>query len=245
MVEFTNTEKGSSVADFTYTIIHVNNDRLDKRLAIHRVMSDMGIPFEEFEFCYGKYADLDEWYSKTGVQPHDPSWSLKPGEIGIWQSLASVWNNMQSDVLLFEDDVFLSPNFPVYFQEALNELPEDADFLSLFVPEEQRQDFNYTVRYDDDGNWHPASEADKYIFDIGAKFIARAYHGWGGQALYFTKKGAEKLLHLAQTKRMYTTSDCFLYMEAHSGRINGYTMLPKFWNTVYIDRSTKSIIQEI
>lgn len=229
---------------FNYTIIHVNNDRLDRRLAIHSVMNDMCVPFVDFEFCYGKTANLDEWYADTGVHPMNDTWTLKPGEIGIWQSLASIWKNMESDTLVFEDDVFLSHRFPELFNEALNELPEDADFLSLFVPEEQRQDFNYTVRYDDDGHWHPATEATKYVFDIGAKYIARAYHGWGGQALYFTKQGAEKLLDLAQTKTMYTTSDCFLYMEAHSGRINGYSMLPKFWNTVYIDKSTKSIIQE-
>lgn len=224
-----------------YTIIHVNDDRKENRQKIHTVMDGISGNYIPFEFCYGKYANLEEWYKKTGVRNH--GW-LKKGEEGIWQSLASVWRNMTNDLLLFEDDALLHPDFAFRLEEALGELPSDADFLSLFVPEEQEQDFYYIIRYDENGHWHPADSESKYRFDIGANYIARAYNGWGGQALYFTLPGAKKLLKIAQEKGMYTTSDCFLYLEAHAGNVNGYSMLPKYGDTVYIDKSTKSIIQE-
>ena len=232
------------MSEFDYTIIHVNDDRVDRRNLIHDRMWNMNAQHKVFDFCYGKHDDLDEWYSRTGIFPASNTWSLNPGEIGIWQSLGSIWSSMEDNLLVFEDDVFLHDHFDNRFIESVGDLPPDADFLSLFVPEEQRQDYKYVVRYDELGNWHPANDENKYIFDIGSEWIARTYHGWGGQALYFTMQGAEKLLRIARARGMYTTSDCFLYLEAHAGNINGYSVLPEYYDTVYIDKSTKSIIQE-
>lgn len=226
-----------------YTTIHINEDRLESRLAIDATMSSLGIPRQDFKFCNGTVDDLDSWYASTGVKNIYPG-MLKRGEIGIWQSLASVWSEMDDDTLVFEDDALLHADFSKRFRHALLDLPEDADFLTLFVPEEQRQDYEYIVRYDEEGIWHSATEDNKYIFDIGSDTISRAYSGWGGQAILFTKKGADALLQIAQSRGMYTTSDCFLYLQAHAGAVNGYSMMPKYYDTVYIDKNTKTLIQD-
>ena len=227
-----------------YTIVHINNDREDTMSLIDKKMNEMNIAKQDILFCNGREDDLDSWYETTGVS-RSIDYNYKLGEIGIWQSLANVWKNVGDEpILMFEDDALLHPEFENRFKHALIDLPADADFLTLFVPSNQRADYDYVVRYDEIGNPHKTSFTNRYIYDIGSSHIAKAYQGYGGVAVLFTEQGCKKLLAIAQEKGMYTTSDCFLYLEAHAGSINGYAMLPHLYDTVHIDPNTKTLVQD-
>jgi GR25 family glycosyltransferase involved in LPS biosynthesis len=132
---------------------------------------------------------------------------------------------------VLEDDAIVSKDFPGLFREYMKHLPQDYDFISLWVPDNQRRDFYINYAYDWDGIPHtlPTGESTKNgapCFRIDDSPLAHVYQGYGGVATMFSRKGAEKLYTLAKAEGTFTTSDCFLFINAHRGIIKGYAPRP-------------------
>jgi hypothetical protein len=110
-------------------------------------------------------------------------------------------------------------------------LPHDYDFFSMWVPDNQRRDFYINYSYDWNGTPFtlPTGESTKDgapCFRIDGSPLAKVYQGYGGVATMFSRKGAEKLYTLAKAEGTFTTSDCFLFINAHRGIIKGYAPRP-------------------
>lgn len=157
------------------------------------------------------------------------------GEIGIWISMFDCWQwavDNQEELVTFEDDAI--PKH--YFDEAVDLFTKEAtdyDFICLWVPPNQMQDYNYDVVYDDDGNPDIRGVKSPSLFDYGAKYLAKTYNGYGNVATLFSPKGAEFFINRVREAGIYTPLDCFLYQEAHAGRCIGYS--PKPFHATVVD----------
>lgn len=172
---------------------------------------------------------------------------LKDTELGIWYSHMSCWQAaLREELLVFEDDAILAPNFMNGFSDLYRELPQDYDTFSLFVPNNQEQDFYYNTIYDADGeakySGYPPRKTDKdSIYLIGSAIIAKAYQGYSLVCTLYSPKGADKLLTLARKHGMHAPVDCFVFKEAHRGNLISYAPRPTYPRLVSVDWNAPSI----
>src|SRR6185312_3778465 len=64
--------------------------------------------------------------------PYEIKYEALVGQLGIWYSVLNALD--EAPIVTFEDDAILGDNFMTNFSWRINELPEDADFFSLFLP---------------------------------------------------------------------------------------------------------------
>lgn len=231
-----------------YTIISIN-DRAEENKADIRAKLDPIPEVTDIHFVNGNNArELVLVWRRSGINKAE--WTPKVGEAGIWLSQYACWQWLvDSDyeyLLVFEDDAKVSPNFRKALGEYLSETPEDMDFFSLAVPENQRQDFGYRIIYDENGEPKPVVRAGErgYDFTFGSKVVARVYQGYCCVAVLYSKAGAQKLIDVAKERGMYTPVDCFLYQTAHRGAVNGYAPIPKGPMPVEIDWQIPTTVQD-
>lgn len=151
------------------------------------------------------------------------------GEVGIWLSMFDCWQwAVYNDeaLITFEDDAEPRPFFDEAVERFSEELPADYDFLSLWVPDNQRKDYYYDVVFDDEGEPDIRGLRKDSLFDIGAFYIARAYNGYGNVATLFSPKGAQFFIDRTREVGLRTPVDCFLYQESHTERCKGYAPKP-------------------
>jgi GR25 family glycosyltransferase involved in LPS biosynthesis len=131
----------------------------------------------------------------------------KMGEIGIWASNWTAWNNfLKSEdeyLILMEDDIVHNEEFLPMINYYLSQLPDDWDIFHAFSPADQFNKYNET-------------------HDIGARDICKAYQDWSCLCYIINKRGAKKLL---------LNSDMFnlpldWYMFRQQDKFNIYTIKP-------------------
>jgi len=110
------------------------------------------------------------------------------------------------------------------FDARVNELPEDFDFFSLFVPRDS--DHLYTT--EKSAGW----------------FVCKTYQRYGGVSMYYSKKGAEKIQGLLERDGITGQYDDTLYEYSKNGELNGYCSKPSIQDLVYITGAEESIVQE-
>lgn len=225
-----------------YIILSIDDSRKEKKQNIRKVLSPWSESFIECINGY-KMEELKSARLLTGIKDAP----MLAGELGVWYSTANAWINVANNgpAVVLEDDALLREDFIAEFDKAIEDLPEDADFLSLFIPYNQTQDFYYMVSYDEEGlpNIQATGVPEKQsIFYVGSQQIAKAYMGYGNVAIYYTQKGAHKLLNIAKERGIYTPVDCFLYLQAHSGNINGYALHPRLHGLVDVDWQAETLI---
>jgi GR25 family glycosyltransferase involved in LPS biosynthesis len=132
----------------------------------------------------------------------------KPGELGIWASNITAWENFLSSdydyVILMEDDIVLNKDFDKKLIGFLNELPADWDFFTAYVPEYGNN------RYD----------KDRANLEIGSNNICRVYQSWSCLCYVVSKKGAKKLLKYI-SRGIKSPIDHYLF---YNQKLNGYTI---------------------
>lgn len=225
-----------------YLILSIDDSRRGKKDAIRASLSDWT---ERSIQCVNGHVseELKNAKSITGVN----SFPMRAGELGVWYSVVKAWMDIaqRGPAVVFEDDALLRDDFLNVFAAAMNDLPSDADFLTLFVPYNQAQDYYYHVEYDAEGVPNILAthvHEDHSVFNIGSQNVARAYMGYGNVAVYYTKSGAEKLLKIARERGTYTPVDCFLFLQTHIGSINGYALHPRHVHVVDVDWKADSLI---
>lgn len=174
-------------------------------------------------------------------------WTLTRAEQAIWHSMANCWDwaaTNDKPLLVFEDDAIIDQDFQHNFDYLRSCLPEDWDFMSLWVPPNQEQDYFYNVTYDDEGtpdiNGRLPNFMSYYNFDQDGP-LANVYQGYSYVCTYYSPTGAAKILELALERGMYTPADCFLFLMAHSGRLNGYAPKPTYPRFIWHDDSRPSL----
>ena len=214
-----------------YTIVTIDDSRAANK---EKIRSIVPLPeVTDIQFC-----DARKEYPQ--VLEYTTPWSLTRGEVGIWHSHYNCWKWAAENgpLLVFEDDAILDQDFMDHFNHVVDKLPDDWDFLSLWVPPEQEQDFMYNVTFDEEGYPHANGtfyEVGASVFWIGSATIAKVYQGYSFVTTLYSQEGARKVAALAEQKGMYTTADCFLFLEAHAGRLNGYAPTPMYTRFVHHD----------
>jgi len=154
--------------------------------------------------------------------PYPVNFEAKVGHLGIWYT---VLNSFESAPLVtFEDDALLGQHFQTHFNWRISELPDDADFFSLFLP----RDSDHLYR-------------DSYA---RGEFIGKTYQLYGGVSMYYTEKGVEKIRRLLERDGLTGQYDNVLYRYSQTGELNGYCSKPSLSDLVYITGTESSIAQE-
>lgn len=214
-----------------YHIISINDDREQYKKVIRERVHLPQANVESFN-AYEK--DAVAYLEENGIRLRPDLWNPKVGEVGIWASTVNCWKwciENNEDLVVFEDDAIPVEDFRSQFELFRSNLPDDYDFASLWVPENQRQDFLYYVDYDEFGGPRhlpkpPFLDRSVSMFDQGTYPVAVVYQGYGGVGLMFSPAGSKKFLKRAQEWGLWTTCDCNLYLVSHQAEVGMKSYAP-------------------
>lgn len=204
-----------------YTIFSVSEARRNYTDPIRKTLRENGWA-ELYTRCVDarRSNDVELEIALRGIKVN-PVKPLTRGEIGVWMT---VLNGVQNaPVVTLEDDAIMGTEFYAGFETALAELPEDADFFSLFIPRDS--DHLFTEEY-----------------NIGHSRVCRAYQEYGGVSMYITLSGARRIMQLVDRDGILRQWDNQLYDYAKAGELNGYTSMPSVSDLVYISGSEQTTV---
>jgi hypothetical protein len=158
------------------------------------------------------------------VHPNETRGFPRAGHLGIWAGVLKAMEH--APLVTFEDDAILADIFGFEFNQRMKELPNDADFFSLFLPR------------DSDHMFQPKHEIS------GLAKVCRAYQPYGGVSMYYTEQGVEKIKKLLERDGICDQYDNTLYNYSWHGELNGYTSKPRYHDLVRITGQETSIVQE-
>lgn len=211
-----------------FNIVSINDDRKVYKDAIR---ATLGLEEIHIPSVAGYKVDIAAEMASRGLRSTD-EWHAKIGEAGCWLSHFDRWRavaDMDEPLIVFEDDAIVLDNFESDLLEWKSELPSDWDYVSLWVPDNQRQDFNYNAFYDNRGIptivGRLSNQDSK--FNFGSEHWARVYQGYGMVATMYSPSGGARLVERAREMGWNSPVDCFISLEAHAGRLNGFA--PKPW----------------
>lgn len=202
------------------------------------------VPFEEatdIEYVNGRglgTLGLTNILVEEGLRVSN--WAPEIGELGVWLSQYRCWQwcvENEEELIVFEDDAVPTPHFKEIFDAQYAEVPADYDFIAWFVPDNQMADFKYRINYDTTGAPLPVvhSGDDGYQYEYGAERMARVYQGYSCVCIQYSPQGAQKLIDIAKEMGLYTPVDCFLFLSAHRGAVDGYSPKPGQPRAVIVD----------
>jgi len=221
-----------------YTIITIDDSRADVKANIREAVTLPEVT--SIGFCdarVGNNMRAIEWTSL---------WGLTRAEIAIWHSHMNCWEwaARNGPLLVLEDDAIVDHTFMEHFNHVTQNLPEGWDYVSLWVPPNQEQDFMYDTVYDHEGTpthfGRAPSEWESQYF-IPGNVLAHVYQGYGFVATLYSQEGARKLLQIALERGIYTTADCFIFLQAHAGNVNGYAPKPDYTRFIWHDFDRPSL----
>lgn len=221
-----------------YNIISINDNRKYYKDQIRKYVDLQEEVVASVEgACLNRDGKLEQHMNDLGLW-FNSKWPLSVGEIGVWASNFLRWekvSQMNEPLVVFEDDAVIKSDFNPKLIYIYEQLPDDWDFVSLWVPDNQRIDYRYNLRYNADGD--PEIFGTRPVgfpsaFDYGAADVARVYQGYGMVATMYSPAGGKKLVELAKQYGLRTPVDCFLMQEAHKGALNGYAPKP---DKVFVD----------
>ena len=203
--------------DIVFSIFHIEEDTpiMRKRNLLTRRAKDQLLnSFEEIDtptIMMKNKEDIKKFYEKENIKI-DPlghkgnGWKI--GELGIWASNYVAWKNFsktEHDILiLMEDDIVLSKNFNSKLSGYIDELPENWDFFTVYIPS-----FG-NIRY----------KVNKQGLDIGKQNVCKVYQSWSCLCYVVSKNGAKKLLDQVKEKVTSPIDHWLFYNE----NLNGYAI---------------------
>lgn len=208
-----------------------NNTSIDvRKKLVKRAKSQLLENFEEIDtptIIMSSKEDLSSFYKKSKIKIYpkgyeDSGW--KPGELGIWASNYTAWNNFSKSkydhLILMEDDIQLSKNFNSMIYKYIDELPDDWDVFTVYIPE------TGNVRY----------KKNAKDLMIGKENICKVYQSWSCLCYVVSKSGAKKLINDVKNP-VSRPIDHYLY---YNDRLNVYALKYGTANicNIYKTRST-------
>ena len=240
MVGFTRT-KGEEA--LKYTIISINDERDRYKKRIRQLVN---LPEVILPAVHGAEVDLTEEYERRGLRRTE--WIAKTGEAGVWLSNFDRWAyvaTMDEPLIVFEDDAIVNRYFDKQLELFMEGMPENWDYVALWVPENQRIDYAYDVVYNELGvpDIRGTVPYNESRFKHSLR-VAHVYQGYGMVAMMYSPAGGKKLVELAQRTGIDTPVDCFVYQQAHAGNLDGYAPTPIFANMVEYNWTNPSHVQQ-
>ena len=179
-----------------FKIFHNEEDTaiMQKRnILTQRAITQLNKDFDNFNtptIMMRNVDDIQSFYKKAEIKVDPKGWlgeGWKPGELGIWASNYTAWVNFSNSnydhIVLMEDDIQLSKDFSTRLHEYIDELPEDWDVFTVYVPP------TGNIRYKKDGAH----------LDIGKKNVCKVYQSWSCLCYVVSKNGAKKLIEMVKT----------------------------------------------
>lgn len=242
-----------------YAIMSIDESRSAKKTAIRNTIS----AWKEIKFpCVNghnreelkKFQLENPWVWMSYSRTHRDTWTAKAGELGVWYSTINAWKWIavrpnEEYLIVLEDDALLDPAFDFYAQEIIDNTPPDFDFITLFVPPNQKEDYYcWTPIEPDDGFPDlkhrirvPPDGPDQWkVNDI----VAKAYPNYSNVAMVYSSKGAQNLMAEVKRRGIFTPVDCFVYQIANLEEIKGYAPHPKYKDFVSVDWKAPTLIHE-
>lgn len=174
-----------------FKIFHIDSDApimQTRNILTQRAIKKLKENFDDFEtptIIIKNLTDVKDFYSNELIKIDPKGFEKKgwkPGELGIWASNYIAWKNFEKSdydsIILMEDDIVLDKNFNNKLIDYMNELPDDWDIFTVYIPEKGN------VRY---------NKANKKLF-VGKENICRVYQSWSCLCYIVSKRGAKKLL---------------------------------------------------
>lgn len=231
-----------------YHIISINDERKSYK---DNIRKHVPLPEAEWTDYNAYFTPPREGLAARGLE-WKPDWpNPKIGEMGVWLSNYDAWKNiseMDSPCIVFEDDAVVDETFWLKFTNFIDQLPSDWDFAALWVPENQRVDYRYSLVYNHTGVplIFGTLPYEKSIFQVpGADRAALVYQGYGMVSLVYSPRGAEKLVNYAHSRGITGPVDCWIYEIAHMDETNvkGYAPRPEYADIVTYDWAATSHVQ--
>ena len=212
-----------------FTVVSIDESRAESRRAIRERMSFVS-EVTGIDFVDGRdAAKLGSYLRGYG----ETSGDLYEGELGVWFSQMNCWRYLAGSdldaLIVLEDDAVVDMAIERALGTFMGNVPADWDFISLHVPEDQKQDYFYARTFRDDGTWYLADPRGHTLesspHHIGNLIMATAYQGYSIVAMVYSAAGARKLLRLAGAA-IRDPVDCFIFREHHRGILRGYAPKP-------------------
>lgn len=226
-----------------FNIISINDERkaYKDQIRKHAGMEEVRIPSVN-----AHKVDLPSELKLRGLE--NRPWSPKIGELGVWLSNFDCWQWAadNEELVVFEDDAIIDNSFSGQLTVLQEDLPDDWDYVALWVPENQEVDYTYNVTFDEKGDpvhQGPALPYKDSLFRYTRR-VAHVYQGYGMVSLMYSPRGAAKLIDLVRSTGIYTPVDCFVYQQAHMGNLKGFAPSPLYANVVKYDWSAASHVQQ-
>lgn len=204
-----------------YTIFSIDDSRQQYTDKLRSQLSSIGWDYQDTE----KVDGADRHSLVSNIERHGyeiRSTTMLVGQLGIWYT---VLNSFElAPHVTFEDDAILGPNFGLAWRFRFRQIPEDADFFSLFIPRDSDHVYNESLA-------------------VGS-MITRTYQRYGGVSMYYTLSGVERIKKLLERDGITGQYDDTLYAYSKSGELNGYCSKPNQSDLVYITGKEPSIVQE-
>lgn len=171
-----------------------NTDLMEKRnILTQRAITQLEQDFDNFDtptIMTRSLEDIKSFYKNAKIKVDPKGWEgngWKPGELGIWASNYTAWVNFSKSkydhIILMEDDIKLSKTFSTKLDQYIEELPNDWDVFTVYIPP------SGNVRYKRDGK----------DLDIGKPNVCKVYQSWSCLCYVVSKAGAKKLIELVKT----------------------------------------------
>jgi GR25 family glycosyltransferase involved in LPS biosynthesis len=129
--------------------------------------------------------DISSFYKDAQIKIDPKGWlgeGWKPGELGIWASNYTAWVNFAKSkhdhIILMEDDIQLAKDFSAKLYKYIDELPEDWDVFTVYIPE------TGNVRY----------KKGAKDLQIGKENVCKVYQSWSCLCYVVSKSGAKKMI---------------------------------------------------
>ena len=217
-----------------YHIFSINDDRYNMRQTI---VDRVDLERARIR-CFNAYEQNIAGFLKSRGM-HFDRWTPKIGEAGIWISNILAWEwcvENDESLICFEDDAIPLWDFSLRLGVLTEELKDtNWDICSLWVPNNQLQDYWYYVTFNEIGDpVHSSPPAgwkgrEDSIYNLtGKSAAARIYQGYGGVAFMYTPAGAYKLLNYLRVRGIFTPVDCGLCQLSHLDILSGYAPRPEF-----------------
>jgi GR25 family glycosyltransferase involved in LPS biosynthesis len=189
-------KRKSTKVDIAFNIFHADGDSdvLKKRGILTKRATDQLInDFTKIDtptIMIKDEKDFKEAFKKEKIKFDPKGWNQrgwKFGEFGIWASNYTAWKNFaKSDhemLMLMEDDIILSKKFNQKLISYINQLPDDWDFFTVYIPPTGNQ------RY----------RREKEYLNVDRRSICRVYQSWSCLCYVVSKQGVDKLLKQVQS----------------------------------------------
>ena len=220
-----------------FTIFHDEKDIPEmyvRNKLTKKATDQLLLNFNEFDtptIIMKDLSDIKKFYNKSNIKIYpkgheDNGW--KPGELGIFASNYTAWVNFAKSkydhIILMEDDIQLSKNFNQLLNKYIDELPEDWDVFTVYIPE------TGNIRY----------KKDAKNLQIGKENVCKVYQSWSCLCYVVSKKGAKALIEDVKTP-VSRPLDHYLF---YNDKLNVYSI--KYGNQNICDiYKTNSTVQSV